>query len=449
MNTWGILLAAGRGSRLEAAGLPDPKQFVDFHGTPLYWTSALAMSRVARLNGIIFVFAADRVDEECQRIQKLNAENILGLPWRVVAGGTERQDSVYNALGLFDKAVKPVSELHEEVQIEDSGLMTPYSAVVSPCDFVLIHDAARPFASPALYNRIIDALMRGDKGQEMLDKIHQPHGVIPAIAVTDTIKEVRAHGLEDDTAKPSCHIVVATPDRNALRAVQTPQGFKLDTLLKAHAKAKAKAWHVTDDAALLERCQYTVHVLEGEAANVKITNPEDLSLLQHATKQQPIPCVGWGYDVHRYGKGRPMRLGGIPIDQPAGKVPEIIAHSDGDVLLHALCDALLGCIGAGDIGQHFPDTDAAYDNASSVVLLDKVLTMTRDAGLTITHVDMTIMAQIPKLAPYRDAIRNNIARLLNLSPNSVNFKATTEEGLGFTGEKLGMKAVAAVTGLRL
>ncbi|MFI3271660.1 MAG: 2-C-methyl-D-erythritol 2,4-cyclodiphosphate synthase [Pseudomonadota bacterium] len=436
MKVWGIVLAAGRGTRLEAAGLSDAKQFIDYHGTPLYWTSALTMSHVARLSGIIFVFAPDRAHAESERIQKLNDNNILGLPWRVATGGAERQDSVCNALALLEAN--------------------------DACDIVLIHDSARPFASPALYNRILDGLVGNHSaGQDaktahpVEHDAHQICGVIPAIAVTDTIKEVQAFHAEVSSEKPHCNaspsheIVVATPDRHTLRAVQTPQGFKLDVLRKAHAKAKLEAWHVTDDAALLERCQHTVLVVEGEAANIKITNPEDLTLLQHTTKTQPTPCVGWGYDVHRYGKGRPMRLGGIPIDQPAGKVPEIIAHSDGDVLLHALCDALLGCIGAGDIGQHFPDSDAAYDNASSVVLLDKVLTMTRDAGLTITHVDMTIIAQIPRLAPYRDTIRNNIARLLNLPINSVNFKATTEEGLGFTGEKLGMKAVAAVTGLRL
>ncbi len=427
MKAWGILLAAGRGARLEAAGLPDAKQFIDYQGTPLYWTSALTMSRVARLSGIIFVFAADRVEAERERIEKLNTDNILGLPWRVATGGAERQDSVCNALALLEAK--------------------------DACDLVLIHDAARPFASPALYNRILDELV-GDTGTGQGQDNKPPVcGAIPAIAVTDTIKEVCAVSSESPTneghAKAVHEIVVATPDRHKLRAVQTPQGFNLAILRKAHAMALAQSWHVTDDAALLERCQYTVHVVEGEAANTKITNPEDLALLQHTTKPQPMPCVGWGYDVHRYGKGRPMRLGGIPIDQPVGKVPEIIAHSDGDVLLHALCDALLGCIGAGDIGQHFPDTDAAYDNASSVVLLDKVLIMTRDAGLTITHVDMTIMAQIPRLAPYREAIRNNIARLLNLPQTSVNFKATTEEGLGFTGEKLGIKAVAAVTGLRL
>ncbi len=436
MKVWGIVLAAGRGTRLEAAGLTDAKQFIDYHGTPLYWTSALTMSHVARLSGIIFTFAPDRADAELKRIQELNADNILGLPWRVATGGAERQDSVCNALALLEAS--------------------------DACDFVLIHDSARPFASPDLYNRVLDGLVANHSAGQR-ECTHHPieHdklqicGVIPAIAVTDTIKEVRPLHAHSCAAKsngspcPTPEIVVDTPDRHTLRAVQTPQGFKLDVLRKAHAKAQLEAWHVTDDAALLERCQHSVLVVEGEAANVKITNPEDLTLLQHTRKAQPIPCVGWGYDVHRYGKGRPMRLGGIPIDQPAGKVPEIIAHSDGDVLLHALCDALLGCIGAGDIGQHFPDSDAAYDNASSVVLLDKVLTMTCDAGLTITHVDMTIIAQIPRLAPYRDAIRNNVARLLNLPQNSVNFKATTEEGLGFTGEKLGMKAVAAVTGLRL
>lgn len=446
MNTWGILLAAGRGSRLEAAGLPDAKQFLDYNGAPLYWTSALTMGRVARLSGLIFVFAKDRIEAENERIKKLNADNILGIPWRIALGGAERQDSVCNALALFDTTLSQGKiDAENPDYAEDLGLTTPFSHIESPCNSVLIHDAARPFASAALYNKIIDALQNSDDSNGV-------SGAIPAIAVTDTIKEVCCVELVNEAEQHGqmpYETVVATPDRHNLRAIQTPQGFKLDILCKAHARARREAWHVTDDAALLERCQHTVRVVQGEAANIKITNPEDLILLDHNTKAQALPCVGWGYDVHRYGVGRPMKLGGIPIDQPAGKVPEIIAHSDGDVVLHALCDALLGCIGAGDIGQHFPDTDAAYDNASSVILLDKVLTMCRDAGLTITHVDMTVMAQIPRLAPFREAIRNNIARLLSLPPQRVNFKATTEEGLGFTGQKLGIKAVAAVTGLRL
>ena len=152
-----------------------------------------------------------------------------------------------------------------------------------------------------------------------------------------------------------------------------------------------------------------------------------------------------GYDVHRYGSGRPMKLGGIIIPN----APEVIAHSDGDVLLHALMDALLGCAALGDIGRLFPDADARFDNISSAVLLDDVLERFRDAGLTLCHVDLTVVAQTPKLAPHREEIRKNVARLLGLGTDSVNIKATTEEKLGFTGACEGIKAYAVATAFQL
>lgn len=392
MRTWVILLAAGSGTRLAGAGLPDAKQFITFDGAPLYWTSALTMSRTAGVDGLIFVFPPDRVAEEETRITKLDAKRTLGLPWRVVAGGSARQDSV--ACGL--------------------------AAVPRESDAVLVHDTARPFASPALVTRVVAALHGGAAG------------VVPGIPLTDTVKEV-ADGF-----------AIHTPDRSRMVAVQTPQGFSLPSLRKAHAAAQENGWTVTDDASLLERCGVPVCVVAGETANIKITTPEDLAMLKDAPAPPLLPCVGWGYDVHRFGEGRPMKLGGVTITNG----PEVIAHSDGDVLLHALADALLGCIGGGDIGQHFPDTDAALDNVNSAILLDKVLQLTQAAGLRLTHVDLTLVAQVPKLAPWRDQIRSNVARLLALPLSSVNIKATTEEGLGFTGEKKGMKAIAAVTGLR-
>ncbi|WMW65841.1 2-C-methyl-D-erythritol 4-phosphate cytidylyltransferase [Nitratidesulfovibrio liaohensis] len=416
MHAWAIVLAAGSGTRLAAAGLSTAKQFIQHRGAPLYWRSARTFAAVARVRGLVFVFPQDRLEAERERLTTLDAGRALGVPWRAVAGGALRQDSV--AAGL--------------------------AALPHECDAVLVHDAARPFATAALSNAVLDALAAGAPG------------VVPGVAVTDTIKQT-------DNG-----VVTHTPDRSGLVAVQTPQGFALSALRDAHERARAEGWTVTDDAALLERCGLAVRVVAGEVANAKITTPEDLAMLEDAdTAHAPwearngqtrlIPCTGWGYDVHRYVQkdetgrpghvgqpGRPMKLGGVLI--PGG--PEVVAHSDGDVLLHALTDALLGCIGGGDIGQHFPDTDAALDNANSAVLLDEVLGLTRAAGLEITNVDLTIIAQVPKLAPWREQIRRNVCRLLALDETMVNVKATTEEKLGFTGEKKGLKAVAAVTGLR-
>lgn len=390
VRPWAVVLAAGAGTRMAAAtGLP--KQFLNYDGAPLYWRSALTFSRISRVAGLVFVFPAQCLEEEEQRLRHLDAGSALGLPWLTVAGGELRQDSVNHAL----------------------------AALPPGCHHVLVHDAARPFASAALITRVCDALAEGASG------------VIPAIAVNDTIKVVR-----DET-------VAQTLDRSSLAAVQTPQGFDLATLRTAHARAKAEGWTVTDDAALLERCGCPVRVVQGEAANAKLTNPEDLRMLETLQKF-PLPCTGLGYDVHRFGPGRPLKLGGVLMNGGM----EVVAHSDGDVLLHALMDGILGCACVGDIGQHFPDTSAAFDNADSAVLLDDVLRMAAEAGVTLVQVDLTIITQKPKISPQRGNIQANVARLLGLPPSRVNVKATTEEGLGFTGAVEGIKAVAMVTGLR-
>lgn len=385
---WGILLAAGQGSRLAAVTGGNAKQFISWRGVPLFWHAARAMSRSATVAGIIFVFPKNEHDAHTERLRELHAADDLGLPWLTAVGGELRQDSVWNGL-----CVLPAGTRH-----------------------VLIHDAARPFVTPTLIRNVCEALQQGIAG------------VIPALPVTDTIKTVAA-GL-----------VTGTLPRETLAAVQTPQGFSFELLRQAHQHAQKNNLSVTDDASLLEALGHKIHVIEGEASNVKITKPDDLALLQDAPAL-PRPCTGMGYDVHRYALGRPMKLGGILI--PSG--PEVVAHSDGDVLLHALTDAVLGCAGLGDIGQHFSDKDPKFDNISSALLLDQALDMARQAGVRLCHADVTVVAQTPRLAPYREEIKKNIARLLALPPNCVNVKASTEEGLGFTGRAEGIKAYAVVT----
>ncbi|MDR0467010.1 MAG: 2-C-methyl-D-erythritol 4-phosphate cytidylyltransferase [Deltaproteobacteria bacterium] len=401
VRPWAIVLAAGSGSRMAAAGLARPKQFLEYQGLPLYWHGAAMFSRCARVAGVIFVFPEDRLAEEELRIRQLdgqtpragaafpNVPTSLGLPWKAVAGGPLRQDSVFNAL----------------------------KALPANCEFVLLHDAARPFASAGLIGRLIDALEQG------------PAGVVPGLPVTDTMK----HALNGK--------VVATLDRENLYAVQTPQAFRLDALRAAHESARAEGWTATDDAALLERLGHEVHIIPGEAANRKITLPEDVNLLR---PPQPFMCVGYGYDVHRYGSGRPMRLGGVSIPD----APEVLAHSDGDALLHALMDAILGCACLGDIGRLFPDDDPKLENIHSAILLDETLRIAAAAGVELMQADCTIIAQIPRIAPHSQAIRRNLSRLLGLDERRVNVKATTEEGLGFTGAREGIKAVALVGALR-
>ncbi|MDR1776776.1 MAG: 2-C-methyl-D-erythritol 4-phosphate cytidylyltransferase [Desulfovibrio sp.] len=382
---WALIMAAGRGVRLSAATGGTYKQLLLWRGRPLYWHSALAMSRSAALDGLIFVFPPECLVEEEQRLRKLHKNDDMGLPWIVAAGGERRQDSVRCGLEAL-----PPGTRH-----------------------VLIHDAARPFVGPALARSVRDGLDRHD-------------AVVPGLPITDTVKTVENS------------MIRATLPREHLVAVQTPQGFEAGLLRKAHARALECGLTATDDAALMEAAGHDVLVVPGDPNNVKITRAEDLALL--ADDAKPRPCVGMGYDVHRYGNGRPFILGGVRIPG----APEVVAHSDGDALLHALMDALLGCAGLGDIGQHFPDSDARFENISSAVLLSEVLTLIRRAGIRPTHVDMNIVAQKPRISPWREEIRNNVARLLNLPAGCVNLKAGTEEGLGFTGRGEGIKAGAIV-----
>ena len=417
---WAVLLAAGSGLRLAPAlaarmgqgGAATRKQYLDLDGAPLFWKSARTLARVQAVRGLVFVFPPEDVERMSAVVADLDALDSLGLPWRVCAGGPRRQDSV--RLGL---AALP----------EKGSDICP-----TGCQAALVHDCARPFVSAALVHRLLEALRLGAVA------------VIPGLPVTDTIKTVDNND-----------VVVDTPVRATLRAVQTPQGFRLAPLLAAHARAQAEGWEVTDDAGLMERAGHPVAVVYGEEANVKITNPADLDLLKpQASAIAAAPRTGWGYDVHRYlapnetdpkarAQSRPMMLGGIAIPG----APQVLAHSDGDVLLHALTDALLGIACAGDIGQLFPDTDASFENMPSAVFVTEALARVRTAGYRPTHADLTVIAQTPKLGPHKQRMAAQIAQLLEISVDAVNVKATTEEGLGFTGEKRGIKAVAVVTAM--
>lgn len=389
MDTWAVILAAGGGTRLQRSGITEKKQFLTWRGRPLYWSSASSFARCPRIRGLIFVFPEDELARRTRETEKLFEEHAPGLPWRAAPGGPRRQDSVANALAQLP----------------------------SGCKRVLVHDAARPFFNPGLAARLLDALEAGAKA------------AIPALPVKDTIKLAGNHR------------VIETLDRSQLYAVQTPQAFETGILVKAHENAMATGISVTDDASMVEAIGIDVTIVPGEEDNVKITTPEDLKRLSSETGG--VPVTGFGYDLHRYGPGRPLKLGGVPV--PGG--PEVVAHSDGDVLLHALADAILGCAGLGDIGRYFPDDDPAYENANSGILVDEVLNLAAGSGLRLTHADLTVVAQIPKLDPHREAIRKNVANLLGLPAERVNVKATTEEGLGATGEKKAIKAFAVVTGV--
>ena len=387
-NIWAIVLAAGQGTRL-ASTLNCPKQFLTYKDAPLYWQSVTKMAKCALLEGIVIALPPKDLEEEEQRVAKLALD--LGVMVKTCAGGLRRQDSVCAALKVLPTLTK----------------------------FVVIHDAARPFATTNLTYQICQKLLAGSEA------------VIPGLPVTDTIKVCAEQK------------VVQTLERDKLYAIQTPQGFCLEPLRAAHENLLAKGIDVTDDAKAMELMGIPVDIILGEETNIKITNPKDLELLK---EEEPMPSLicGQGYDVHRFGGTRPLILGGVKL--PTNLT--VAAHSDGDVLLHALMDALLGAGALGDIGQHFPDSDPEYAGISSAVLLDHVLTLLRNKKIFPTHIDATIIAEKPKIAPYREQIRLNIARLLTLPKESVNIKATTEETLGFTGRLEGLKAICLATCVR-
>ena len=415
LNLWAVILAAGSGSRFSTGEAGPPKQFVECGGKPLFWHAARNISKCAPICGLIFVFPEDPLKEKGELVagysdllREIDPNNELGLERKVVIGGKTRRESS----------------------------LAGVRSLPSSCKAVLIHDAARPNVSPELIMRVAKALLEGHPA------------VVPGLPVTDTVKLCDADS-----------IVTRTVDREGLYTIQTPQGFNVDQLLRAHNKAENGSWEVTDDAMIMERAGCPVFVVKGDPDNLKITYPEDLQMFFNRLNApffgMPgcaavngsglVPCTGFGYDVHRYGGERPFVLGGVPIATDI----KVAAHSDGDTLLHALVDALLGLAGEGDIGRLFPDTDAAYDNMESGIFLAETLALCREKGIRLSHVDITIIAQTPRIDPHRENIAANLAKLMQLPKHAVNVKATTEEGLGFTGEKKGIKVVAVVSGLRL
>lgn len=301
-------------------------------------------------------------------------------PCTVVPGGQTRADSVRHGLAAADGAL------------------------------VAIHDAARPFVSQAMITRVLQAAARTG-------------AAAPAVPVKDTIKVAGADG-----------VVQATPDRATLYAVQTPQCFSRQLYTEALQKVTGeRASLVTDDCSLFELAGFPVTLTEGDYENFKITTKDDL-------QKEKTMRIGHGYDVHRLVEGRKLILGGVEIPYEKG----LLGHSDADVLLHAVMDAVLGAAALGDIGKHFPDTDPAYKGADSMELTRAVAAMIRERGYTVGNIDATILCQAPKLAPHIAAMRQNIADAFGMPLDAVSVKATTEERLGFTGKGEGI-AVHAVT----
>lgn len=378
-----IVVAAGRGSR---AGGAVPKQYRVIAGESVLRRTLRLFAQHPGVDAVQAVIHPDDAD--------LFAQASVGLPKQrpPVAGGADRQASVKAGLDALAE---------------------------SPPDLVLVHDAARPFASPALVARAIQAA--------------QEHGAaVPGIPVTDTVKLIDAADM-----------VVGTPERARLRAVQTPQAFRYWPLRMAHAKARsAGATGLTDDAAVMEWAGHQVAVFEGEAENVKLTHPDDFGRAERAL-QTPRDDVrtGTGFDVHAFGPGDHVMLGGVAVPFSQG----LEGHSDADVGLHALTDAVLGALCDGDIGAHFPPSNPQWKGATSDRFLAFAAERVRARGGIIAHLDLTLICEAPKVGPHRDAIRARIAEITGLSVNRISVKATTTERLGFTGRREGIAAMASAT----
>ncbi|HWD59503.1 MAG TPA: bifunctional 2-C-methyl-D-erythritol 4-phosphate cytidylyltransferase/2-C-methyl-D-erythritol 2,4-cyclodiphosphate synthase [Stellaceae bacterium] len=358
-----------------------PKQYLPLGGSSVLRHAVSAFAANPRIAGIQLTIRAEDRGEYDTALAGLDL-----LP--PVAGGAERQDSV--RLGL--EALAPLEP-----------------------DRVLIHDGARPFPETAMIDRVIDALDRAP-------------AAIPGLPLGDTIKRVTGG------------TITGTVDRTGLWRVQTPQGFHFDAILAAHRAAAGKA--LTDDAAVAEAAGIAPLIVAGSETNLKVTTVDDLAAAERliAARQGDIR-VGQGFDVHPFGPGDGLMVCGIAIPHSAG----VVGHSDADVGLHALTDAILGAIGAGDIGMHFPPSDPLWKGASSDRFLAHAAGLVRERGGSIAALDVTVICEQPRIGPHRAAMVERVAAIAGIAPGRVSVKATTTEKLGFTGRGEGIAAQAVAT----
>lgn len=411
---WVLIPAAGAGKRMSSA---IPKQYLPLAGRSVIAHTLDLFLRHPRITGLVVI-----IGDEDEWWPAVAANLAPAKPLWVAEGGAERCHSVLNGLEVL-------------------------RGHAHPNDWVLVHDAARPCLSDQDLDRLLDQLA------------NDPVGGLLAAPVRDTLKQADEAGR-----------VATTVDRSRLWHALTPQMFRLGLLHESLRAALAHGLLVTDEAAALEAAGFSPRLIEGRADNLKITRPEDLALAEfYLAKKQSAedrgqeaekspapyipppashpsnsghPRIGHGFDVHAFGPGEFITLGGVRIPHVHG----LVAHSDGDVLLHALCDALLGAAGLGDIGRHFPDSSAEFKGIDSRILLRRVAALLWAQNLTVGNVDATIVAQAPKMAPHIAAMRAHIAADLRTEPSQVNVKATTTERLGYIGrgEGIAVHTVALV-----
>ncbi len=395
-RTTALIVAAGSGTRF---GSPIPKQYQDIGGLPILRRSILAFLNHPHITDVQIVISPQHRD--------LYDRAVTGLDMPPpVHGGATRQDSV--RLGLEALAAQE-----------------------NPPDFVMIHDAARPLIDTLTITAVRKAL---DTAQ----------GAIAAKPLVDTLKRgtVCSHGCGSDSDRRvvADQIIVETIDRANLWQAHTPQAFHFGAILKAHQATIGQ--QLTDDAAVAEKAGMSVTLVPSNPDNMKITNPDDLDRAARLLGQNFGDIrTGMGFDVHRLIDGDVIHLGGLAI--PHTKTLE--GHSDADVILHAITDALLGTMAAGDIGTHFPPSDPQWKGADSALFVRHVVQMINEHGGMIAHVDVIVMGEEPKLTPHRAAMQKRLAELLEVNEGRVSLKATTTERLGFTGRGEGLAAQAIAT----
>lgn len=389
-----VIVGAGRGNRMNSS---INKVLMLLGGRPVLLHSVESFSKCPLVTNLVVVAAADEVSY----VKKILTQMPGIKPWQVIAGGSERQYSIRNALEVLPQSTK----------------------------LVLVHDGARPLVTQRCISSVIESAF-------------QYKTAVAAVPVKDTIKTVNDGG-----------IITGTLNRDTLWSIQTPQGFDFELLQQAYEQATVDNYLGTDDASLVERLGAVVHIVSGDYENIKVTTPEDLivaeALLQEKnsisnTKKGEEPNMirfGMGYDVHKLVERRKLILGGVEIPYSYG----LDGHSDADVLLHSIKDALLGAAALGDIGKHFPDTDMRYKGVSSIFLLERVREIIKEHGYVVNNIDATIVAEKPKLAPYISEMNQRIAAALQVEIGQVNVKATTTEGLGFAGQGAGIAAYAVAS----
>ncbi|HSW38724.1 MAG TPA: 2-C-methyl-D-erythritol 4-phosphate cytidylyltransferase [Acidobacteriota bacterium] len=385
-----VIAAGGTGKRMNA-GIP--KQFVELAGKPILLHAIESLASLDDIAQIVVALPPEHIPE---------AEVILRhapprVEIRCVAGGRNRQDSVHNG----------VRQIRADAAV------------------IMVHDAVRPLCGLDVMARVLDAAR--NKG-----------AAVPGLPATETIQRVSRHGR-----------VLATPPREELYAIQTPQAFRADVLRSALERARAEGFIGTDESSVVRRAGHSVFVVTGSPDNIKITRPQDLDLAAILLSKRRLAAnevamnhsgfrIGQGIDYHRLVEGRKLIMGGVDIPWEKG----LEGHSDADVVTHAVCDAILGAAGLGDIGAHFPDTDPAHRGRSSLDFLQEIREKIESDGWTILNVDATIVAQKPKFAPHAALMRRNIARSLGLKETAINIKATTTEGMNAEGRGEGISAQA-------